>query len=226
MDKKEKELYNELINKGYSKKFAELCVDSMVDEERMIGEIVGCLEEIYYARMSEVDGASDGMKEFVSGCIKERLSCMSHSFNTDPYATTGMDLIDGSDLYTRARVVYGGVYFIIFDDEADAPEVNTMFWDVVDWLIFHEKIKKKVIEAVNAFGETEKENNAESNEERNEWNEGKPVGAYNAAIRWMKDHKSHEAFDLVSRLVSDYPYGLCIHKELEELMKALGVDFD
>ena len=66
MNKRELELYNVLLEDGYDKDFAELCVDNMVDEERIIGEIIGYFEEIYNSRMSEVEEASEGMKDFVS----------------------------------------------------------------------------------------------------------------------------------------------------------------
>lgn len=223
MNKRELELYNVLLEDGYDKDFAELCVDNMVDEERIIGEIIGYFEEIYNSRMSEVEGASEGMKDFVSYFVKERMATLSPSFCADEYLTTGLNLFMESDLEKTAFAINGGTHFVIFDNEEDAPEENRTFHTLSDYLIFHHDAQEKIIKAINAF-EWKKEDDAKETEASSE--SVKSMDAYNVAIRWLRENRNDENYKKVSLLVGQYHYGFYIHRELEDCLESIGVEFE
>ena len=223
MNKRELELYNVLLEDGYDKDFAELCVDNMVDEERIIGEIIGYFEEIYNSRMSEVEEASEGMKDFVSYFVKERLATLSPSFCADEYLTTGLNLFMESDLEKTAFAINGGTHFVIFDNEEDAPEENRTFHTLSDYLIFHHDAQEKIIKAINAF-EWKKEDDAKETEAFSE--SIKSMDAYNVAVRWLRENRDDENYKKVSLLVGQYHYGFYVHRELEDCLESIGVEFE
>jgi len=223
MNKRELELYNVLLEDGYDKDFAELCVDNMVDEERIIGEIIGYFEEIYNSRMSEVEEASEGMKDFVSYFVKERLATLSPSFCADEYLTTGLNLFMESDLEKTAFAINGGTHFVIFDNEEDAPEENRTFHTLSDYLIFHHDAQEKIIKAINAF-EWKKEDDAKETEASSE--SVKSMDAYNVAVRWLRENREDENYKKVSLLVGQYHYGFYVHRELEDCLESIGVEFE
>ena len=223
MNKRELELYNVLLEDGYDKDFAELCVDNMVDEERIIGEIIGYFEEIYNSRMTEVEGASEGMKDFVSYFVKERMATLSPSFCADEYLTTGLNLFMESDLEKTAFAINGGTHFVIFDNEEDAPEENRTFHTLSDYLIFHHDAQEKIIKAINAF-EWKKEDDAKETEASSE--SVKSMDAYNVAIRWLRENRNDENYKKVSLLVGQYHYGFYVHRELEDCLESIGVEFE
>lgn len=223
MNKRELELYNVLLEDGYDKDFAELCVDNMVDEERIIGEIIGYFEEIYNSRMSEVEEASEGMKDFVSYFVKERLATLSPSFCGDEYLTTGLNLFMESDLEKTAFAINGGTHFVIFDNEEDAPEENRTFHTLSVYLIFHHDAQEKIIKAINAF-EWKKEDDAKETETSSE--SIKSMDAYNVAIRWLRENRDDENCQKVSLLVGQYRYGFYVHRELEDCLESIGVEFE
>ncbi len=225
MNKRELELYNVLLEDGYDKDFAELCVDNMVDEERIIGEIIGYFEEIYNSRMSEVEGASEGMKDFVSYFVKERLATLSPSFCGDEYLTTGLNLFMESDLEKTAFAINGGTHFVIFDNEEDAPEENRTFHTLSDYLIFHHDAQEKIIKAINAF-EWKKEDDAKETETEASSESVKSMDAYNVAVRWLRENRHDENYKKVSLLVGQYPYSFCVHRELEDCLESIGVKFE
>lgn len=223
MNKRELELYNVLLEDGYDKDFAELCVDNMVDEERIIGEIIGYFEEIYNSRMSEVEEASEGMKDFVSYFVKERLATLSPSFCADEYLTTGLNLFMESDLEKTAFAINGGTHFVIFDNEEDAPEEDRTFHTLSDYLIFHHDAQEKIIKAINAF-EWKKEDDAKETEASSE--SVKSMDAYNVAVRWLRENREDENYKKVSLLVGQYHYGFYVHRELEDCLESIGVEFE
>jgi hypothetical protein len=225
MDKRELELYNILLDDGYDEDFAELCVDNMVDEERIIGEIVGYFAEIYNSRMSEVEGVSEGMKNFVSYFVKERLAILSPSFCSDEYMTTGLNLFMESDLEKTAFAINGGTHFVIFDNEEDAPEENRTFHTLSDYLIFHHDAQEKIIKAINAF-EWKKEDDAKETETEASSESVKSMDAYNVAIRWLRENRNDENYKKVSLLVGQYHYGFYVHRELEDCLESIGVEFE
>ena len=225
MNKRELELYNVLLEDGYDKDFAELCVDNMVDEERIIGEIIGYFEEIYNSRMSEVEGASEGMKDFVSYFVKERLTTLSPSFCADEYLTTGLNLFMDSDLEKTAFAIHGGTHFVIFDNEEDAPEENRTFHALSDYIIFHHDAQEKIIKAINDF-EWKEEDDAKETETEASSESVKSMDAYNVAIRWLRENREDENYNKVSLLVGQYPYGFCVHRELEDCLESIGVKFE
>jgi hypothetical protein len=225
MNKRELELYNVLLEDGYDKDFVELCVDNMVDEERIIGEIIGYFEEIYNSRMTEVEGASEGMKDFVSYFVKERMATLSPSFCADEYLTTGLNLFMESDLEKTAFAINGGTHFVIFDNEEDAPEENRTFHTLSDYLIFHHDAQEKIIKAINAF-EWKKEDDAKETETEASSESVKSMDAYNVAIRWLRENRNDENYKKVSLLVGQYHYGFYVHRELEDCLESIGVEFE
>lgn len=216
MTKEEKELYNVLIEDGYDNDLAQLCVDCMVSEERIIGEIIGYIEEIYNSRMAEVEEASEGMKDFVSYFLTKRLSTMSPSFCGDEYLTTGLNLLMDSDLEKTAFAIHGGTHFVIFDDEKDSPGESRTFHTLSDYIIFHDDARKKIEKAINAF------------DWRSDRGESKilSMDPYNVAVRWMDNNRSNENYEEISRLVNQYFYGRCVHRELEEFLDKIGVKYE
>lgn len=225
MNKRELELYNVLLEDGYDKDFAELCVDNMVDEERIIGEIIGYFEEIYNSRMSEVEGASEGMKDFVSYFVKERMATLSPSFCADEYLTTGLNLFMESDLEKTAFAINGGTHFVIFDNEEDAPEEDRTFHTLSDYLIFHHDAQEKIIKAINDF-EWKKEDDTKETETEASSESVKSMDAYNVAIRWLRENREDENYKKVSLLVGQYHYGFYVHRELEDCLESIGVKFE
>lgn len=225
MTKEEKELYRILLEEGYDKNFAQLCVDCMVSEERIIGEIIGYFEEIYDSRMAEVEGASEGMKDFVSYFLTERLSTMSPTFCDDEYLTTGLNLWMDSDLEKTAFAINGGTHFVIFDDKEDAPEENRTFHTISDYIIFHEDARKRIEEAINAFDWRSDKEKEEEKAKRYESNIIS-MDPYNVAVRWMNNNHSDEKYEEISRLVDQYSYGRCVHRELEEFLDKIGVKYE
>lgn len=225
MNKIEQEVYDYLLSDGYSEEFAELCVDCMVDEERIIGEVVGYLEEIYNSRMSEVEGTSEGMKDFVSYFVKERLATLSPSFCSDEYMATGFNLLMESDLEKTVFSINGGKCFVIFDNEEDVPEEDRTFHTLSDYLIFHDDAQKKIIEAINGF-DWKKEGDAKETETEVSSESIKSMDAYNVAIRWLRENREDENYDKVSLLVGQYHYGYSMHKELEECLTDIGIKYE
>ena len=226
MTKEEKELYRILLEDGYDKDFAQLCVDCMVSEERIIGEIIGYFEEIYNSRMAEVEEASEGMKDFISYFLTERLSTMSPTLCADEYLTTGLNLWMDSDLEKTAFAINGGTHFVIFDDEEDAPGENRTFHTISDYIIFHDDARERIEKAINAFDwRSDKEKEEEEKANRGE-STILSMDPYNVAVRWMNNNRSDENYEEVSRLVNQYSYGRCVHRELEEFLDKIGVKYE
>lgn len=225
MTKEEKELYNVLIEDGYDNDFAQLCVGCMVSEERIIGEIIGYFEEIYNSRMAEVEEASEGMKDFVSYFLTNRLSTMSPSFCGDEYLTTGLNLWMDSDLEKTAFAIHGGTHFVIFDDEKDSPGESRTFHTISNYIIFHDDARKKIEKAINAF---DWRSDKQKEEEKANRGESKilSMDPYNVAVRWMDNNRSNENYEEISRLINQYSYGHCVHRELEEFLDKIGVKYE
>ncbi len=54
----------------------------------------------------------------------------------------------------------------------------------------------------------------------------KPIGAYNAGIRWLKSHnKEDENYRLINCLVEQYYYGIEAKRELESVLDRLNVEY-
>jgi hypothetical protein len=230
MTKEEKELYRILLEDGYDKDFAQLCVDCMVSEERIIGEVVGFFEEIYFSRMAEIEEASDDMKDMVSYFIKTRLSefCASILYSFDDYMAPGMNMLIGSDLEKTAFAIHGGTHFVIFDNEEDAPEENRTFHTISDYICFHDDVRERIENAINKFDwRSDKEKEKEEEEKANRGESTiLSMDPYNVAVRWMNNNRSNENYDEVSRLVNQYYYGRCVHRELEEFLDKIGVKYE
>lgn len=228
MTKDERELYNTLIEDGYGEDYAEFCLDYMVSKERAIDEVVGFLEEIYHSRMEEVASASEGMKDFVSSAIKERLSEFSTSFIDDWYTTTGFNLILESDLDKRLFSIYGGGLFVLFDNEEDSKGEDSIFHPISDVILCNKKIREEIENRVNCFEWEKEEEVIKANADTNEVEEiGNSV--YNVAVRWLKknflhDEKMNNVYNKIQLLVGQYFYGKCIHKELKNALEEVGIN--
>ena len=226
MTKEEKELYHILLEDGYDKDFAQLCVGCMVSEERIIGEIIGYFEEIYNSRMAEVEGASEEMKDFVSYFLTERLSTMQCSLIADDYLAPGMNLLIFSDLEKTAFAIHGGTHFVIFDNEKDVPEDTRTFHTMSDYIISHYDARKRIENAINAFDwRSDKEKEEEEKANRGE-STILSMHPYNVAVRWMNNNRSDENYEEISRLVNQYSYGRCVHRELEEFLDKIGIKYE
>lgn len=54
----------------------------------------------------------------------------------------------------------------------------------------------------------------------------KSMDAYNVAVRWLNDNRDNENYKEVSTLLRQYYYGVCIHRELEDCLERLGIEFE
>ena len=179
--------------------------------------------------MSEVEETSEGMKDFVSYCVKERLSTMSPTFCDDEYFTTGLNWITYSDLEQTifaVHTVYNDEILVMFDDEKDAPTENSVFSPLSTYLIYHHSVCDKIIKAIEDFDWRKETNNERKPKNTEVETDIKSMGAYNVAVRWLKDNRDNENYNKVSTLVGQYHYGVSVHRELEDCLESLGIKFD
>jgi hypothetical protein len=51
------------------------------------------------------------------------------------------------------------------------------------------------------------------------------MDAYNVAVRWLRENREDENYKKVSLLVGQYHYGFYVHRELEDCLESIGVEF-
>lgn len=221
----EKQLRSWLKSCGFSDNEIEDYVIAMVDADVWLSAPVGVLQEEYDRIMGIVECADKGILSFISRSEEQRLRIMSPSFCADWDFTTGfniiMDSIGSTHLYTTDY--HGHIFYFIFDEEKGSDDANHI-QDIGDYIIFNNEFRE-TLERV----KLEKEETTEQDDpdDPDTGNDGKtPVGAYNAGVRWLKQHNTNdEYYCQINMLVNQYYYGSAPQKELADLLDYMGVEY-
>lgn len=206
------ELIQYLIEEGYSKEFAEKCGNSIVSEESFKEHIIDVFRSFYMRAMEQLEGVSEDLKQYISYSLLKSLTRFEIHLCYDPYSP--FYVLEDSDLYQRAFAIFGGVCFVIFDDEQDALQNDENFHSIIDWSFFNKKAKNSIISSIKSF-DREFFHPIECVRDAN---------PYRAAIKWLTaTDKTHENYDEVKRLLSQYHYGQEPKRELERLLDKMGI---
>lgn len=210
---------------GFSDNEIEDYVIAMVDADEWLSAPVGVLQEEYDRIMGIVECADKGILSFIGYSEEQRLRVMSPSFCADWDFTTGfniiMDSIGNTHLYTTDY--YGHIFYFIFDEEMGSDDANHI-QDIGDYIIFNNEFRETLERVKLGEEETTEQDDPDDPDTGND--EKTPVGAYNAGVRWLKQHNTNdEYYCQINMLVNQYYYGLAPQKELADLLDYMGVEY-